>query len=284
MEETGQPDGLNGPLRRLADPLENLVARKAKDMKLEKITLPAAIATGHSMTRLQGTDSDGNVTRCICGFVHDDGYMICCDQCSVWQHVICVCVNPGDPPPDNYLCDICDPRHLDCQRARALQKRKLEEMADHMSTNSDESAEESGSVSPPDFSSKLCESIVHDHLSSTCLSTPFTTPGVKQRVRKSSLSRSLRLQKAHSWDHSQSFQSVLDPTQLQKDNILREQTEHVPCIIDLPRQSPHSLAITDPWDFRNPPDFISGNKYSAEVQGLVESIIQVQNMAWFWSF
>jgi hypothetical protein len=56
--------------------------------------------------------------------------------------------------------------------------------SDHMSTNSDESAEESGSVSPPDFSSKLCESIVHDHLSSTCLSTPFTTPGVKQRVRK----------------------------------------------------------------------------------------------------
>ncbi len=21
------------------------------------------------------------VTRCICGFKHDDGYMICCDEC-----------------------------------------------------------------------------------------------------------------------------------------------------------------------------------------------------------
>jgi len=25
---------------------------------------------------------EGSVTRCICGFQHDDGFMICCDQCS----------------------------------------------------------------------------------------------------------------------------------------------------------------------------------------------------------
>ena len=24
---------------------------------------------------------DNSVTRCICDFLHDDGYMICCDQC-----------------------------------------------------------------------------------------------------------------------------------------------------------------------------------------------------------
>ena len=22
-----------------------------------------------------------SVTRCICGYLHDDGYMICCDKC-----------------------------------------------------------------------------------------------------------------------------------------------------------------------------------------------------------
>ncbi len=22
-----------------------------------------------------------SVTRCVCGFLHDDGYMICCDKC-----------------------------------------------------------------------------------------------------------------------------------------------------------------------------------------------------------
>lgn len=25
---------------------------------------------------------DDSVTRCICDFTHDDGYMICCDKCS----------------------------------------------------------------------------------------------------------------------------------------------------------------------------------------------------------
>lgn len=24
---------------------------------------------------------DDSITRCICDFVHDDGYMICCDKC-----------------------------------------------------------------------------------------------------------------------------------------------------------------------------------------------------------
>ena len=28
---------------------------------------------------------EDSVTRCICDFTHDDGYMICCDKCSVWQ-------------------------------------------------------------------------------------------------------------------------------------------------------------------------------------------------------
>jgi hypothetical protein len=41
------------------------------------------------------------ITRCICSFTHDDGYMICCDECSVWQHVECVEVMkclPLSPP------------------------------------------------------------------------------------------------------------------------------------------------------------------------------------------
>ena len=24
---------------------------------------------------------EDSVTRCICGYLHDDGYMICCDKC-----------------------------------------------------------------------------------------------------------------------------------------------------------------------------------------------------------
>lgn len=29
----------------------------------------------------QDSSWEGSVTRCICGFQHDDGYMICCDVC-----------------------------------------------------------------------------------------------------------------------------------------------------------------------------------------------------------
>ncbi|CAG2069082.1 unnamed protein product [Timema podura] len=31
-------------------------------------------------TAPEGEDED-SVTRCICDFQHDDGYMICCDKC-----------------------------------------------------------------------------------------------------------------------------------------------------------------------------------------------------------
>lgn len=33
-------------------------------------------------TAAEGEPEDDSVTRCICEFTHDDGYMICCDKCS----------------------------------------------------------------------------------------------------------------------------------------------------------------------------------------------------------
>jgi hypothetical protein len=32
-------------------------------------------------TAPEGEAEDDSVTRCICDFLHDDGYMICCDRC-----------------------------------------------------------------------------------------------------------------------------------------------------------------------------------------------------------
>ena len=64
---------------------------------------------------------DDSVTRCICDFTHDDGYMICCDKCSVWQHVICMGLDKNNIP-DEYLCEKCSPRPVDRKRAKALQK------------------------------------------------------------------------------------------------------------------------------------------------------------------
>ncbi|CAH1976738.1 unnamed protein product [Acanthoscelides obtectus] len=66
------------------------------------------------------------VTRCICGYLHDDGYMVECDRCKVWQHVQCVVKNRQ--VPDEYLCEVCDPRKpIDRQRARTVQQQWLRE-------------------------------------------------------------------------------------------------------------------------------------------------------------
>lgn len=66
------------------------------------------------------------VTRCICGFIHDDGYMVECDQCKVWQHVQCVVKNKQ--VPDEYLCEKCNPsKPVDPQKARMIQQQWLRE-------------------------------------------------------------------------------------------------------------------------------------------------------------
>jgi len=71
---------------------------------------------------------EDSVTRCICGYLHDDGYMICCDKCSVWQHIDCMNVDRNNIP-DSYFCEQCEPRQLDAVKAKILQKRKREELA-----------------------------------------------------------------------------------------------------------------------------------------------------------
>ena len=59
-------------------------------------------------------------------FGHDDGYMICCDKCSVWQHVDCMNLDRNNIP-DEFLCELCKPRKVDRARARAVQYRKRQE-------------------------------------------------------------------------------------------------------------------------------------------------------------
>jgi hypothetical protein len=71
-------------------------------------------------TAPEGEPEDDSITRCICDFLHDDGYMICCDKCLVWQHVVCMGLDKNNIP-DEYLCEVCKPRPIDRKRAKAMQ-------------------------------------------------------------------------------------------------------------------------------------------------------------------
>lgn len=51
-----------------------------------------------------------DVIRCICGMFRDEGLMIQCERCLVWQHCDCV---KADTTVDKYLCERCAPRPVD---------------------------------------------------------------------------------------------------------------------------------------------------------------------------
>uniref|UniRef100_M3ZR05 Lysine methyltransferase 2E (inactive) n=1 Tax=Xiphophorus maculatus TaxID=8083 RepID=M3ZR05_XIPMA len=92
---------------------------------------------GTTLSTSEDSSYGTDITRCICGFTHDDGYMICCDKCA-WQHIDCMGIDRQNIP-ETYLCERCQPRHLDRERAILLQTRKRE---------GDTSATESGDEVP----------------------------------------------------------------------------------------------------------------------------------------
>ncbi|KAH0545252.1 hypothetical protein FGG08_000706 [Glutinoglossum americanum] len=56
------------------------------------------------------------IIRCICGATtedpDDERMMICCDQCSSWQHNECMELDEDEAAlPDRYLCEICQPEN-----------------------------------------------------------------------------------------------------------------------------------------------------------------------------
>ncbi|CZS96981.1 related to CTI6 Cyc8-Tup1 Interacting protein [Rhynchosporium graminicola] len=59
-------------------------------------------------------EEDPEVIRCVCGAIDspegDEEPWIACDQCTVWQHNVCVGITTfEDEIPEHYLCELCDP-------------------------------------------------------------------------------------------------------------------------------------------------------------------------------
>ena len=46
--------------------------------------------------------------KCICGYKHDDGFLIDCNKCKEWQHGACMGVEK-DSVPVVYECPVCTP-------------------------------------------------------------------------------------------------------------------------------------------------------------------------------
>lgn len=104
-------------------------------------------------TAPEGEGDEDSVTRCICDFEHDDGYMICCDKCFVWQHVDCMFIDRQNIQ-EEYLCERCEPRRVYRQRARAIQLRKREEILNNGSSSDTSSASSNNSLLNNNISKK----------------------------------------------------------------------------------------------------------------------------------
>ncbi|KYR02506.1 PHD zinc finger-containing protein [Tieghemostelium lacteum] len=74
------------------------------------------ISESDSESDSDSDDSDKNnesVIRCICTNNIDQGLMIQCETCDVWQHSICFGIKDKNVPK-HFYCEKCQPRTMDC--------------------------------------------------------------------------------------------------------------------------------------------------------------------------
>ncbi|XP_058910755.1 histone-lysine N-methyltransferase ASH1L isoform X1 [Kogia breviceps] len=89
-------------------------ARHEASAQIDEIVGETASEADSSETSVSekenGHEKDDDVIRCICGLYKDEGLMIQCEKCMVWQHCDCMGVNSD---VEHYLCEQCDPRPVD---------------------------------------------------------------------------------------------------------------------------------------------------------------------------
>uniref|UniRef100_A0A803VWU7 ASH1 like histone lysine methyltransferase n=1 Tax=Ficedula albicollis TaxID=59894 RepID=A0A803VWU7_FICAL len=86
-------------------------ARHEASAQIDEIVGETASEADSSETSVcdkeHGHEKDEDVIRCICGLYKDEGLMIQCEKCMVWQHCDCMGVNSD---VEHYLCEQCEPR------------------------------------------------------------------------------------------------------------------------------------------------------------------------------
>ncbi|XP_029833214.3 inactive histone-lysine N-methyltransferase 2E isoform X1 [Ixodes scapularis] len=144
------PPAPQAPVHRV----NGVLSSEDRGTPLEQAPPPTSLPNGclEEVKREGASPAEESVTRCICGFNHDDEYMICCDHCSVWQHVDCMGLDRSRIP-ETYLCERCHPRRVDRHRARTLQTRKKQQMSrapSRVESTSDESGGGAAGALPGD--------------------------------------------------------------------------------------------------------------------------------------
>ncbi|XP_033645488.1 HORMA domain-containing protein 1-like isoform X1 [Asterias rubens] len=56
---------------------------------------------------LMNEEIEENTVRCPCECNEDDGLMICCEECRMWQHAVCFAIISEDNAPKKHICDQC---------------------------------------------------------------------------------------------------------------------------------------------------------------------------------
>ncbi|XP_037934418.1 histone-lysine N-methyltransferase ash1 isoform X2 [Teleopsis dalmanni] len=76
------------------------------DMKITDETNLTLLSTASDK---ETSTNNEDIIRCICGLYKDEGLMIQCARCMVWQHTECT---KADINADHYMCEKCEPREV----------------------------------------------------------------------------------------------------------------------------------------------------------------------------
>ncbi|KAK3600779.1 hypothetical protein CHS0354_009208 [Potamilus streckersoni] len=73
----------------------------------ESPTQPGADDNAVDSTGSQMSEKEDCTVRCPCGCNEDDGLMIMCSVCKLWQHGVCFLILEEDEAPESHICDVC---------------------------------------------------------------------------------------------------------------------------------------------------------------------------------
>ncbi|CAH8584460.1 unnamed protein product [Dicrocoelium dendriticum] len=103
-----RPDGdLTSP----ADTSQHLVEMTTQGLttQAEKQNEDEELASCIQKQTLQSDDNEDEIydVRCPCGVHKDDGVMIVCDGCGMWQHAVCFRILEESDVPTSHICEHC---------------------------------------------------------------------------------------------------------------------------------------------------------------------------------